>query len=770
MLKKEPVKKRGIKISILLAVTAVLIAAVFSINVSSFPGKFCTGSPCACGSNCSGGNELFGQSQSYCDSNPIECFNTIDDCRDGTIVSLNYVKDINVSSLNDSVFKAGDTISIDATLFSSSANSEGVFFVYSNSSVNSSVNWSVIYNTAFGIADSNYHIKFNFTIPNRPGQHTVRVIDEFSQTRNITCGRDSDAEFPAYSDTDDVVFTVNPEPAPSINFTGPTPSNQSTVDSLTITVNVTHSEAHPDTLILYWNGTNETYSYSGSSTSIQKPNLAPGNYTFYVWVNDTFGNVNQTETRIAAVSSLVDITVKSPQNGQQLAQNSIFFNFTAKPNQANRTITSAWYVLDSDPQVPVLNRINLSADSSDQNGVINESLAGRFNLSQSFTPLLAMEAINISLRLAKTGNPNVTMQIRTDSSNSPSSTIIAEASIPNNSVSSSGFGWVNLTLNQTAVLQNGTRYWIYMPNGTSNEFYSWEANDDGISGGQLYQNTSRDLLFQLFDLYTYYIQVSSLDDDSHSIRAYVNNSDNLTFSSSLISFLTDTETPAYSSITESSDPIEVGNNMTITVDISESVTSLSSVLLSFNSTNRTMSLESGETYTVTFNAGIFGSNTYYIFANDSVGNYFNTSILSFQATDSRAPDFSALSNNPSTEDSLDPGSLINVSATITDIGYVSSAVLLYKLSNSSSWSNTSMSNSSGLYYGNFTPGQSGNWTFRIWANDSSNNANYSQNSTVEVSYDYTWTRTPSSFAAVSGIKGLNATIGNLTINNTGDFL
>src|SRR3989344_7104815 len=171
MLKKEPVKKRGIKISILLAVTAVLIAAVFSINVSSFPGKFCTGSPCACGSNCSGGNELFGQSQSYCDSNPIECFNTIDDCRDGTIVSLNYVKDINVSSLNDSVFKAGDTISIDATLFSSSANSEGVFFVYSNYSVNSSVNWSVIYNTAFGIADSNYHIKFNFTIPNRPGQH-----------------------------------------------------------------------------------------------------------------------------------------------------------------------------------------------------------------------------------------------------------------------------------------------------------------------------------------------------------------------------------------------------------------------------------------------------------------------------------------------------------------------------------------------------------------------------------------------------------------------
>ena len=133
-IKKEVRTKKCLVLSLL----SMLAFVYLSINSNAFAGKVCGSvSPCNCGSNCSGGgNELFGNSQSYCDSNPIECFNTVDNCKDGSVDSLNYVKDINISSFNGSVFRVGDQIEIDATLFSSSANTEGVFFAYANVSQN----------------------------------------------------------------------------------------------------------------------------------------------------------------------------------------------------------------------------------------------------------------------------------------------------------------------------------------------------------------------------------------------------------------------------------------------------------------------------------------------------------------------------------------------------------------------------------------------------------------------------------------------------------
>ena len=44
-----------------------------------------------------------------------------------------------------------------------------------------------------------------------------------------------------------------------------------------------------------------------------------------------------------------------------------------------------------------------------------------------------------------------------------------------------------------------------------------------------------------------------------------------------------------------------------------------------------------------------------------------------------------------------------------------------------------MSNTSNPFFGNFTPNAAGNWTYRILANDTSANQNYSINSTLNVS-------------------------------------
>jgi uncharacterized delta-60 repeat protein len=126
-----------------------------------------------------------------------------------------------------------------------------------------------------------------------------------------------------------VYFTVNtstPDTTPpTISFDPQTPVNDFNSTNSTISIKVNHNESNPDTLILSWNGTNETYSYyspeavgpfgggggpcgapgySNGSNTIQKLCLADGTYSYYVWVNDTAGNSNATEIRTINIDSV----------------------------------------------------------------------------------------------------------------------------------------------------------------------------------------------------------------------------------------------------------------------------------------------------------------------------------------------------------------------------------------------------------------------------------------------------------------------------------
>jgi len=82
---------------------------------------------------------------------------------------------------------------------------------------------------------------------------------------------------------------------PSINITSP--SNGSTISGQSVTLQISHTESHPDTLTLNFDGTNTTYSYSGSTSSITRSGLAwNSNHWFIVYANDTVGNSNRTGT------------------------------------------------------------------------------------------------------------------------------------------------------------------------------------------------------------------------------------------------------------------------------------------------------------------------------------------------------------------------------------------------------------------------------------------------------------------------------------------
>jgi hypothetical protein len=101
---------------------------------------------------------------------------------------------------------------------------------------------------------------------------------------------------------------------PQIQFISPTPNNGQIITSTrTVTINTSHTESYPSKLILSWNGANTTYNYNGSFTNISKADLPNGVYFYYVWVNDTSGHVNSTETRNVTISSLLPlITISSP--------------------------------------------------------------------------------------------------------------------------------------------------------------------------------------------------------------------------------------------------------------------------------------------------------------------------------------------------------------------------------------------------------------------------------------------------------------------------
>jgi hypothetical protein len=117
---------------------------------------------------------------------------------------------------------------------------------------------------------------------------------------------------------------------PLLEFVPPTPDNASFVSATSVTINVSHVEDNPDTLVLNWNGVNETYSYSGSSTAITKT-VTEGTYTYYVWANDTLGYSSQTETRTFTVDTTpptIDYAAPTPADGASLSVTQVTINVT----------------------------------------------------------------------------------------------------------------------------------------------------------------------------------------------------------------------------------------------------------------------------------------------------------------------------------------------------------------------------------------------------------------------------------------------------------
>jgi len=139
--------------------------------------------------------------------------------------------------------------------------------------------------------------------------------------------------------------------------------------------------------------------------------------------------------------------------------------------------------------------------------------------------------------------------------------------------------------------------------------------------------------------------------------------------------------------------------------------------------------------------------------------------------DATSPVFNSLNTTPSTEDDLDPGINITVTANVTDnlVG-VHTVVLQRKLSNESAFIDLVMVRvGTDLFNATFNATDPGVYNLRLFANDTVNNNATSNIVNITVEFDRTWLRSPSSFSPVNANLSQNVTLGNLLINNTGDF-
>lgn len=415
---------------------------------------------------------------------------------------------------------------------------------------------------------------------------------------------------------------------PTLNFTWPTPSSNTNTSSRMVVINVTHGESLPSKLTLNWNGTNSTFSYSGSYTNITLTGVSDGEYSYYIKVNDTAGNYNQTESRVVRV--------------------------------------------DATP--PAITEGN-STPSIGKNTTI-------FNISANITDYSSITAV-------------------------------LEISYPNGSIINRSMG----------ILSN-----------------KW------------------------------YYEAASNSEGRHNASIHANDSMGNSNISGLIFFTVDMAAPQYSEPQEYEDPLSGNAGQVITINVTDGLTAVDTVLISYDNTNHTMYMVSDGIYRYDWNITDSSAKYYSVYINDSAGNANHSQEYNFTINDTYQPSIMLSGYSPDTTDSLDPNITINITANASDRYGISVVILQYMEANESDWHNATMSNLSGLYNASFLPASQNNYTFRILANDTSGNWNESINYTIEIFYDWSWNRTPATFTPAGAAPSQVVSLGTLNIANTGDYM
>lgn len=152
--------------------------------------------------------------------------------------------------------------------------------------------------------------------------------------------------------------------------------------------------------------------------------------------------------------------------------------------------------------------------------------------------------------------------------------------------------------------------------------------------------------------------------------------------------------------------------------------------------------------------------------NDSESSW-SVSNFTLRIDSSSPPEVNSINISPVSDDDIDPGVTINVTANITSISPISDVVLQYKYD--LDWINVTMSNTTAeTWNASFTTiGTERIYYYRIIANDTFGHSNTSLTQSREVTWDYTWARIPANMTAACHVSSV-CDVGIIAINNTGD--
>lgn len=107
----------------------------------------------------------------------------------------------------------------------------------------------------------------------------------------------------------------------------------------------------------------------------------------------------------------------------------------------------------------------------------------RMDLAQSFEPTLTATLNKISVKLQKNGTPpNLNVKIVTDSSGSPSKTVLSTGTLYASLVSTLTYGFVDVALNPAPLLSANTPYWIIVDtcanstNCNTPDYWTWSVD------------------------------------------------------------------------------------------------------------------------------------------------------------------------------------------------------------------------------------------------------------------------------------------------------
>ena len=241
--------------------------------------------------------------------------NTLDACSDGSVGTYQTdesIENITMRNLNGTKFRGGDTVEVNVTAYCGGTRTN-INFVYANDSSN--LQWRVA-----GFQDpcagaGLYTYSRQFDLDKIDATHAFRAIAKYQGTGVATCGgasRDDNDDF------EFIVYKTREYDPPTVEFIQPNESVYQVGSIVPVTLNITE-QTDIDYLLV-----NLTWSFNGSWEELVMNNVGGGifeanitetstfgDYTLSVYVNDTQGNLNDTESYTFEVGDAIDPIINS---------------------------------------------------------------------------------------------------------------------------------------------------------------------------------------------------------------------------------------------------------------------------------------------------------------------------------------------------------------------------------------------------------------------------------------------------------------------------